>query len=120
MTELSDAAVIRPALDALAVQLDGQLTAATTTRRKRAVFYNVLQYAVELGLLDTNPVDKVRVRSVRQKVTAEVDRRVVVNPGQARELLTAVTYVVHVAGTAGGGTTPRLLRLHVLRRSASR
>ncbi|AVT34616.1 site-specific integrase [Plantactinospora sp. BC1] len=34
-----------------------------------------------------------RVRSARRKVTAEVDRRVVVNVGQARELLTAVTYV---------------------------
>jgi integrase len=97
LSELNDPAVIRPALDALATQLDGRPTAATTARRKRAVFYNVLQYAVELELLDYNAVDKLRVRSVRHKVTAEVDRRVVVNPSQARELLIAVTYV----GTRG-------------------
>ena len=52
---------------------------ASTARRRRSVFYNVLQYAVELELLDFNPVDKLRVRSSRRKVAGEVDRRVVVN-----------------------------------------
>ncbi|NIL55862.1 tyrosine-type recombinase/integrase [Salinispora arenicola] len=56
-------------------------------------FYNVLQYAVELKLLDFNPVDKLRVRSSRRKLSGEVDRRVVVNVRQARELLIGVTYV---------------------------
>jgi integrase len=93
LSDLGEASVIRPALDVLAMQQHGRAAAATTTRRKRAVFYNILQYAVELELLDYNPVDKLRVRTSRQRVTAEVDRRVVVNPRQARELLTAVTYV---------------------------
>jgi integrase len=93
LADLVQAAVVRPALDALALTIDGQSAAATTTRRKRAVFYNVLQYAVELQFLDYNPVDKLRIRSTRSKVTTQVDRRVVVNPNQARELLTAVTYV---------------------------
>lgn len=110
LVELTDAAVIRQALDALAVRLDGQAAAATTTSRKRAVFYNVLQYAVELELIPYNPVDKLRVRSARPKVTAEVDRRVVVNPRQARELLAAVTYV---------GARGKEIRLSVLRRSPS-
>ncbi|WP_320068082.1 hypothetical protein [Micromonospora sp. RTGN7] len=53
----------------------------------------VLQYTVELELLEFNPVDKLRVRSTRRKVSGEVDRRVVVNIRQARELLTGVSYV---------------------------
>ncbi|MEU7909271.1 site-specific integrase [Actinoplanes sp. NPDC049118] len=97
LSELSDPAVVRSVLDFLTTQSDGRAAAATTQRRKRAVFYNVLQYAVELDLLDFNPVDKLRVRSVREKVTTEVDRRVVINPRQAEELLIAVTYV----GTRG-------------------
>jgi len=43
--------------------------------------------------LDFNPVDKLRVRSSRRKLSGEVDRRVVVNVRQARELLIGVTYV---------------------------
>jgi integrase len=50
-------------------------------------------YAVELELLPFNPADKLRVRSRRVKVVLTVDRRVVVSPAQARELLTAVGYV---------------------------
>jgi hypothetical protein len=40
--------------------LDGKPAAAATVRRKRAVFYNALGYAVELGLLDANPIDRVQ------------------------------------------------------------
>ena len=93
LPDLAKAAVVRPALDALQLRLDGRPASAATVRRKRAVFYNVLQYAVELELLAFNPIDRLRVNSTRRKVTREVDRRVVVNVRQARELLTAVTYV---------------------------
>ncbi|GAB3155146.1 hypothetical protein GCM10027290_50910 [Micromonospora sonneratiae] len=57
------------------------------------MFYNVFQYAVELGALEFNPVDKIRVPAQRTKVAESVDRRVVLNRRQARELLTAVSYV---------------------------
>jgi integrase len=93
LDDLKEATTVRAALDALALTMDGRAAAATTLRRKRSVFYNALQYAVELELLEFNPVDKLRVRSNRRKVTEAVDRRVVCNPKQARELLTAVTYV---------------------------
>jgi integrase len=93
LPDLMEAPVTRAALDALALKLDGKPAAATTLRRKRSVFYNALQYAVELEALPFNPVDKLRVRSRRTKVVGAVDRRVVVNPAQARELLAAVTYV---------------------------
>lgn len=47
---------------------------------------------MELEALVSNPLGKMR-RKRRQQPVQEVDRRVVVNPRQARELLTAVTYV---------------------------
>jgi integrase len=93
LTDLYQAAVVRSALETLALRIDGHPAAATTTRRRRSVFYNALQYAVDLELLNYNPVERLRVRATRRPVVAEVDRRVVVNPSQARELLVAVTYV---------------------------
>ena len=54
---LGDPRVIRQALDALAVRLDGQPAVANTIARKRAVFHNALAYAAELGLLPANPLD---------------------------------------------------------------
>lgn len=93
LPDLREAETVRRALDVLAVKLDGKPAAATTVRRKRSVFYNALQYAVELEELEFNPIDKLRVRSQRKKVTEVVDRRVVVNQRQALELLIALTYV---------------------------
>ena len=49
---------------------------------------NALDYAVELKLLDANPIKGLKWRA--PKVAHEVDRRVVVNPTQARALLEAV------------------------------
>jgi integrase len=101
---LREARTVRAGLDAIALQLDGKPAAATTVSRKRAVFYNVLQYAVELEELDSNPLDRVRWKPV--KVAEAVDPRVVINPMQARELLAAVTYI----GTRGVGR--RLMALY--------
>lgn len=91
LTALTDAALVRKALDLLALKLDGGAAAATTVARKRAVFYGALRYAVELRLLDAHPLDA--VQWVAPKSTDEVDRRVVVNPSQARALLGAVAEV---------------------------
>jgi integrase len=52
------------------------------------VFYNALGYAVELGLLPSNPVDRVQWKA--PEVAATVDRRVVANPDQVRRLLAGV------------------------------
>jgi integrase len=81
----------RAALDAISVKQDGKAASATTIARKRSVFANVLQYAIELEELTANPLDKLSWKP--PKVSEIVDRHVVVNPRQARELLTAVTYV---------------------------
>ena len=60
VSQLSDPHVIRTALDGLCTRLDGSPAAANTISRKRAVFHAALGYAVELGLLPANPVEKVR------------------------------------------------------------
>ncbi|WP_243711136.1 tyrosine-type recombinase/integrase [Actinomadura sp. KC216] len=91
ITALDEPRLARSALEVLALQLDGQPAAASTFRRKRAVFKHALGYAVELGDLASNPLDRVKWRPPKQN--GAVDRRVVVNPAQARELLTAVSYV---------------------------
>src|SRR5258708_23116478 len=62
--------------------------AATTQRRKRAVFYNALGCAVEVELLGANPVDRIQWKA--PDVAETVDRRVVVSPAQARTLLAGV------------------------------
>jgi integrase len=88
LTDLADAAVIRRALDALSVKLDGKAAAPATISRKRAALYSALRYGVELGWLDSNPIDRIQWKM--PKNTEVVDRRVVVNHGQARALLAAV------------------------------
>lgn len=84
---------MREVLDGLAAKLDGANVAATVYRRKRAVLFNLLSYAVERELLTDNPLAK--VKRATPKMIDQVDPRVVANPGQIRELLTAVTYVGH-------------------------
>jgi integrase len=85
---LDDPATIRGVLGACARTQAGKPAAATTQRRKRAVFYNALGYAVEAGLLGANPVDRVQWKA--PDVAETVDRRVVVSPAQARALLAGV------------------------------
>jgi hypothetical protein len=89
--DLTDAVAVRAVLDALAAKLDGKAAAATVYQRKRAVLFNLLSYAVERELIPDNPLSRIK-RKV-SKVVDQVDPRVVANPKQVRELLTAVTYV---------------------------
>jgi integrase len=85
---LEDPDTVRAALNACARRLDGRPAAATTTRRKRAVFANALGYAVERRLLPANPLGQIQWKA--SEVTETVDRRSVANPAQARRLLKAV------------------------------
>jgi integrase len=91
VAELNKPRHVRAVLDAISVTLDGRPAGATTIARKRSVFANVLRYAVELEELPSNPLARVSWKP--PKVSEVIDRRAVVNPRQARELLTAVTYV---------------------------
>ena len=83
-------------LDAISVRRDGQAASAANIARKRSVFTEVLRYAVEPGALAANPLDRLSWKP--PKVSETVDRPVVVNPRQAREV---GTWAAH----------PRCLRL---------
>ncbi|GAA5130221.1 tyrosine-type recombinase/integrase [Pseudonocardia adelaidensis] len=88
VADLARPEVIRTVLATIGRRLDGKPAAVSTSRRKRAVLHNALEYAVERQLLPSNPLAAVRVRT--QRAVDEVDRRVVVNPEQAARLLAAV------------------------------
>ena len=88
VADLEDTATVRLALAACAKTLTGKPAAGSTQRRKRSVFCNALGYAVEQGHLTSNPVD--RIQWTTPAVAQTVDRRVVVSPAQARNLLAAV------------------------------
>ncbi|MFB4288979.1 tyrosine-type recombinase/integrase [Nonomuraea sp. ATR24] len=91
LTALGEAKTVRLVLDAIALRLDGKAASANTIRRKRAVLHALLEYAVELEELSANPLHRIKWKPA--KTTETVDPRIAVNPRQAQELLTAVTYV---------------------------
>lgn len=71
--------LIRAALDALALRMDGEPAAAKTVARKRAAFSGLLNYAVEKDIFPASPLDKVKWTA--PKATDQVDPRRL--PGQA-------------------------------------
>ena len=85
---LAEPAVARRLLDQATGRLDGKSAAASTARRHRVILANAMDYAVELGVLEINPIRVLKWTA--PKVSSEVDRRRVVNPRQARALLAAV------------------------------
>jgi integrase len=88
VSTLDDVANLRKALDALSLKMDGKQAAAKTVARKRAVLYNVLDYAVERKLLTANRLSEVKWRA--PKTVRAIDKRVVINVRQAEQLLDAV------------------------------
>jgi integrase len=88
VSALTEAANARRVLVQATGRLDGNNAAASTARRNRTILANAMDYAVELGLLDTNPIRAIKWAA--PKVSSQVDRRSVVNPRQARALLEAV------------------------------
>jgi integrase len=88
MVRLADTEIVRTALNACTKKLDGKPSAATVVQRKRAVLYNTLGYAVERGILDFNPVDKIQWTA--PAVAQQVDRRVVANVDQVERILAAL------------------------------
>jgi hypothetical protein len=78
---------VRAVLGACARRLDGKPAAATTTRRKRAVFANTLGYAVERRL-PASPLGQIQWKA--SEVAETVDRRSVASPAQIRRLLKAI------------------------------
>lgn len=93
--DLAEGEITRRIMDALTKTSDGKPAAAGTIQRKRGVIVNALGQAVERKLLLSNPVALLSWTPPR--TTKTVDRRVVVNPTQARALLEAV----HGQGPSG-------------------
>jgi integrase len=81
---------MRHLLDALTVKLDATPVSAKLYRRRRSAVFNTLSYAVERDLISDNPIRRV-THSV-SKAVEQVGPGVVVNPRQAEELLTCVSY----------------------------
>jgi site-specific recombinase XerC len=82
------AARCRALLDRISRKQDGTAAAANTANRKRAVVNNLMQYAIEVGVLSANPLKA--VKWTRPRTLKTVDPRTVVNSDQARRLLAAV------------------------------
>jgi integrase len=81
----------RRVLYQLTLTLDGRPTAGDTWRRRQRGLNTAIEHAVRTGQLEHNPLKWVRTKRVA--ITDEVDPRVVITHAQARELLTAVSYV---------------------------
>jgi integrase len=88
VSTLIEPVTARQMLDLATGTVDGRNAAASTARRHRIILANAMDYAVERGLLQTNPIRVLKWTA--PKVSSQVDRRSVVNPRQARALLDAV------------------------------
>ncbi len=82
------AAWCRALLERISHKQDGTAAAANTANRKRAVLNNLMQYAVETGVLPVNPFKT--IKWTRPRTLKSIDPRTVVNSDQARRLLVAV------------------------------
>jgi hypothetical protein len=116
-----DPDVLRELQRAVTRRLDGKPFAPTVACKTRSVLRNALDYAVELKLIDVNPLAGVKWTTM-PKGKRKVDKRAVPNPIQARTLLAAVREASRSGerleaffGTLGQCTFPRFgqrKRLH--------
>ncbi|RJL19581.1 tyrosine-type recombinase/integrase [Bailinhaonella thermotolerans] len=88
VSALADTETVRAVLDTATSRIDGKRAAASTAQRNKTILQTALDYAVELKLLERNPIRNLKWKV--PKTTHEVDRRSVVNHTQARALLAAV------------------------------
>jgi hypothetical protein len=77
VSALAEAAVARQVLEHATGRLDGKNAAPSTARRHRTILANAMDYAIELHLLDSNPIRALKWTA--PKVSSQVDRRSVVN-----------------------------------------
>lgn len=91
LRDLGTPRIAREVLEAATSLLDGRRAAPDTVRKHRMLLVNAMDYAVELELLDGNPIKSLRWSIPASTVSREVDRRSVVNHLQARALLKAVS-----------------------------
>ncbi|WP_336318717.1 site-specific integrase [Streptomyces lavendofoliae] len=99
LSALMDPKILRDVQYRLSFKLDDTPAAGETYKRRRRGFNTAMEYAIESGYLDENPLAKVK-RSGSQ-TNDVVDPRVLVNPTQGMQLLTAVSYVGSVHRNRG-------------------
>ncbi|MBT1184168.1 integrase [Streptomyces sp. CJ_13] len=99
LSDLQDPRVLRDVQYRLAFKLDDTPAAGETYKRRRRGFNTAMEYAIESGYLDANPL--AGVKRAGPKGGDQVDPRVLVNAVQGRELLTAVSYVGSVHRNRG-------------------
>jgi integrase len=90
VSTLANAGNARKVLNSAITLVSGKPAAASTAKRNRTIICNALDYAIELGAVNTtaNPIRVLKWKA--PKNSSSVDRRSVVNPKQARSLLAAV------------------------------
>ncbi|MEV0600987.1 tyrosine-type recombinase/integrase [Streptomyces sp. NPDC050315] len=91
VVDLVDAEVFEDVLYRLSYRLDGTPAAGDTYKRRRRALNTALEHAVVAGELPENPLSRTRRKHAGSNDV--VDRRVLVNAVQGRQLLTAVSYV---------------------------
>ncbi|MEV7322847.1 tyrosine-type recombinase/integrase [Streptomyces sp. NPDC093970] len=89
--DVCDAEVLEGVLYRVSYKLDGTPAAGDTYKRRRRALNAALEHAVATGKLPENPLQRTRRKRVGSNDV--VDRRVLVNAVQARQLLTSVSYV---------------------------
>jgi hypothetical protein len=98
--DLADPEVFEDVLYRLSCKLDGTPAAGDTYKRRRRAPNTALEHAIIVGELPENPLQRVRRKHVGSKEV--VDRRVLVNAVQARQLLTAVSSSARGTAAVGG------------------
>jgi integrase len=91
LSSITDPAIVRRVYHRLTLTVEGKAVAGDTFRRRRRGLNTALEYAVELEEISENPLK--RLKAKRTATTDRIDPRVVITHTQARELLTAVSYV---------------------------
>jgi hypothetical protein len=108
--------VLRTALEALTLRLDGTRAAANTIIRKRAVLHGALGYAAETGLLPNNPLDSFGWQVPQS--SAALDPTVVASPAQVGALLDVIARTQPTATvTVSPGAPEPLCRTLLLKTS---
>jgi integrase len=90
LSDLTKADIIRAVLDSVGSKLDGKAASATYTARRRAVLWNLCEFAREKGHLNVNPITTIKWSRPKGSGGDVVDPATVPNPQQARALLEAV------------------------------
>ncbi|MGW3732514.1 tyrosine-type recombinase/integrase [Streptomyces sp. NPDC005148] len=99
LSSLLDPKVLRDVQYRLSFKLDDMPAAGETYKRRRRGLNTAMEYAIEAGYLESNPLANIR-RSGSRTGDA-VDPRVLVNQDQGAQLLTAVSYVGSVHRNRG-------------------